>query len=835
MQPVNNLDSGLVARTKINDNFTEINTKINAGFTSGQLLIGNAAGGTSKSTITAGAGITVVNGDGNITISAPQVGTVTSVNASGGSTGLTFTGGPITSTGTLSLGGTLAVANGGTGVATSTGTGSVVLSTSPTLVTPALGTPSSATLTNATGLPIDGGTTGTLPVARGGTGVTLSTGTGSVVLSNSPALVTPTLGAAAATSIAADLGAVGTPSYTFTGDTNTGMWSPSSDAIAFSTAGGERVRVDSSGNVGIGISGPSYKLDVSGGTVGTTAGNLVSIGRLSAVAGGNIVSLQTTLNRVSNGTDWTTTALRVQAQVDLSPFGYIDFLAGSNGQMAFGRASSEFMRISDTGNVGIGTSSPGSLLQLNRGSGAADVRLSVGGTLHGTMFASSSDLTINAVSAIPLTLGTNNTERMRIDSSGNVGIGTSAPTARLDVLGDFVARTNVSTGNSPVIAKNDNSGNNTTKSTGVLFQGVDTVGTSKNVGVVQYGPADANWVGSYFAVQTRSGDALSERMRIDSNGNVGIGTSSLVAGRILTVNGSPTFISPGSTFNLDLDGSSGAQGVGLEASFAAGGFGPLRFRTGGAERARIDSSGNVGIGTSSPNAPLTVKSRSSDNIGCRVLASANGTGAIQFTDDPVTLGWAIIAASSSALNMTSGTGVVTLGTDGAERMRIDASGNLLVGTTGLFSGYGAKQTIFWNAEAQQGLTLRSSTDTYTGNPIIFVNASNTTSGFIAQSASSVTYNTSSDARLKHNIVDAPDAADLIDAIKVRSFKWNADNSDQRYGMVAQELREVAPEAVSVPADENQMMGVDYSKLVPMMLKEIQSLRARVAQLEKERV
>jgi hypothetical protein len=160
-------------------------------YTDGQLLIGNSTGNTlTKATLTAGTGVTITNSAGGITIaSTGGTGSVTSVAGTGTVNGITLTG-TVTSSGSLTLGGTLsnvslttqvngtlAVANGGTGVTTSTGSGNLVLSNSPTLVTPALGTPSSGNLLNCTFPTLNQNTTGTaaglssiLAVASGGTG-----------------------------------------------------------------------------------------------------------------------------------------------------------------------------------------------------------------------------------------------------------------------------------------------------------------------------------------------------------------------------------------------------------------------------------------------------------------------------------------------------------------------------------------------------------------------------------------------------------------------------------------------------------------------------------------
>ena len=234
----------------------------------------------------------------------------------------------------------------------------------------------------------------------------------------------------------------------------------------------------------------------------------------------------------------------------------------------------------------------------------------------------------------------------------------------------------------------------------------------------------------------------------------------------------------------------------------------------------LDASGNLQLGATS---------------GSGNRLNVVGTGGIRVNEDGASTKVITIRSDYAGIDpsvMVSSNHGLLFGTNNTERARITSGGDLLVGQVG--TGPLNSNSLAIAPANTGGIDYNHVNGTASGIMYARFNLNATTIGSITQDGTTaVLYNTTSDARLKTNIVDAPEASALIDSIKVRSFDWLSDDSHQRYGMVAQELAEVAPEAVHAPADPDEMMAVDYSKLVPMLIKEIQSLRARVAALESQ--
>ena len=163
-------------------------------------------------------------------------------------------------------------------------------------------------------------------------------------------------------------------------------------------------------------------------------------------------------------------------------------------------------------------------------------------------------------------------------------------------------------------------------------------------------------------------------------------------------------------------------------------------------------------------------------------------------------------------------------TSGSERLRITSGSDVLVGTTSAIST-GNGFSITNTGQVRIG---RASTAII--KQIVFSNP-NDEVGSISTSGSATACNTSSDYRLKEDLKDF-NALEIASKIKMYDFKWKADDS-RSYGVMAHELQEVVPQAVSGNKDSEDMQQVDYSKLVPILLKSIQELEARVQELEKE--
>ena len=598
----------------------------------------------------------------------------------------------------------------------------------------------------------------------------------------------------------------------------------------------ERMRITGQGNVGIGTTTPTGKLEVNGGALGGTSGNQTILERLYGTVT-NASYLDVSLIRDSTGTSWINAATRLQQKIDSTWMGFMQFNGTNNqGGITFGAGTStvsatsisEYMYLTSTGNVGIGTSSPAAKLDVY---GAAQISYSGANTY--LYFQSTSNfvgratdgnLWTNVAGGQNLLFGIGASEKMRIDSSGNVGIGTSSPSYKLQVsgslyqdsgyatLGNYNAGT---TGTSPV-ASGISFGTNITngQAEGDIWNGVDPA-TYANTGIL--------------FTQRLTSSTRRDLVFMHNNGNVGIGTNSPVNTSGYTTlqinnatNGGMLRVTNGTQSYWNYVNSGGAF---LGTSSAD----PLIIQTNNTERMRIDSSGNVGIGTTSSTAKLSVNGGTSTS---QIRWEVNNAAYVQEVSTN--------AAQNAYVYKMQDASYYTWKISGTEQMRFDSSGNVLVGTTSTSTTNGGIVSNPNNGgTGSSAIIIGHKTGTASGDYFNAFIYNGSVIGSITQSGTTaVLYNTTSDQRLKENIQDAESASALIDALQVRQFDWKTDNTHQRYGFIAQELVTVAPEAVHQPVNEEEMMAVDYSKLVPMLVKAhqeqqalITSLTARITALE----
>jgi hypothetical protein len=332
-------------------------------------------------------------------------------------------------------------------------------------------------------------------------------------------------------------------------------------------------------------------------------------------------------------------------------------------------------------------------------------------------------------------------------------------------------------------------------------------------------------VGGAFTSQGIDDNASSTAVTIDSSNNVGIGTSS--PDEVLEVSGDVK--SSGGNFGIYHFGETSdvTKIVGRDA-----GHGSLPnvmdFFTNSTQRMRIDSSGNVQIGSTNSGVAgsldVSIGSTSSSG-GITLFSPTNGTHSLGFAD-----GTSGTDRYRGYLEYQHASDAMTFGVQASEAMRIDSSPQVLMGkTVANLTTAGSLQAA--NATSDGSPAYFYMIKTFSGTRNAWLNYhSGTYVGGINMTNTSTSFPTSSDERLKKNIVDAPSAGDKIDAMQVRSFNWKADDSFQEYGLIAQELEPVYDLPVE-QHDTEDTLTVDYSKLVPVLLKEIQDLRKRVATLE----
>ena len=441
------------------------------------------------------------------------------------------------------------------------------------------------------------------------------------------------------------------------------------------------------------------------------------------------------------------------------------------------------------------------------------------------------------------------TSTLKVDSTNHrVGILTATPTEPLTINNTGGVG---STGALRVFANDQSQARISLQNTnGQAYHWVAGFPGASNAGFALYDntAAATRWYVDNTGVQTwqNVGGVAGTAMTLNSTG-LGVGgsptTGLLTVGstsNISTTANALTVLSQRATFSITANGATDAAGTTFNYSWASGGQGPLIFRNAAiANVMTLDASGNVGIGVTPSAWSGTFRSidigsgaltsqTSQQTIGIYANAFENGTNytrkALGFA-----AGYNIYNGAHYWLNAASGAAASTFAFGNA-KMTLDASGNLLVGTTSAI----AKISLSYSyPNTGIGLT----TDNNSTQTAIQFNTPAGLSGFINTNSTTTTYNSASDYRLKESVAPLSGGLARVNALKPSVYKWKCDGSAGE-GFLAHELAEVVPAAVSgekdaVNADGNiKPQGVDLSKVVPVLVAAIQELTAEVNALKK---
>jgi hypothetical protein len=463
---------------------------------------------------------------------------------------------------------------------------------------------------------------------------------------------------------------------------------------------------------------------------------------------------------------------------------------------------SERMRIKSSGNIGIANTSPTSLLHLGDNSNSSTIDIGLqNSSRHYVIKTSGGDLIFKDESA--------GAERMRIESGGEVGIGTDNPQRLLHIYAN-------SSGDTAVLRIQDN---------GSHVAGIELLSGHGNWAI-----HNSDTVGD--ALEFRDDSEGVTRMIIDSSGNVGIGTTS-PAGNLHVVGATG---SSGRIYVSDADdGAGGGDSLLVNKSGASAYIynrdnGSLNLGTNNdSDMVVIDSSGNVGIGETSP-AKLGLTGSSVGKVlhmggdDCQVRLSNSIVHHDNSGNTQLTIRNNYGATSASAtMRLEAGSIYFSTGTSFTERLRINHLGRQVYNASATANAHGN-----FVGEVGSGYKALAFERTVGGGEV----------GSIVANTGSTSYFTTSDYRLKENVNYTWDATSRLKQLKPARFNYIADDSNTLVdGFLAHEVSSIVPEAIlgekdAVDGDGNpEYQGIDHSKLVPLLVKTIQELEARIAILE----